>query len=100
MWCEHEDGVGGRAFDESLADLIVDKATKQFKGEKNDLKQANRNICIVGIQKEPTLLKKILREAERIKIILSTNKAASVFIENFQGDKTLQLSITREEFQG
>lgn len=84
LHCEVDTGVGGRQCDLLLAEAMTVMAEASLKED---------------IRSCPRALQRILRQAERTKIVLSTNKVSNVFIENLYKGSTFRTRIMRDTFE-
>lgn len=75
-----DETIGGRVLDKILCDCILEKVGLKFE-----------------IQSKPC--QRVLKEAEKLKKILSANNVVSINIENVTEDKDINTSVTREEFE-
>ncbi|WFD44322.1 lumenal Hsp70 protein [Malassezia psittaci] len=79
--------VGGLTLDLLLRDLLADAFDHQHASSMES-----------SIHKDKRAMARLLREANRVKHVLSTNAEASSYVESLANDLDLKTSITRDQF--
>eukprot|EP00929_Paragymnodinium_shiwhaense_P119025 TRINITY_DN90912_c0_g1_i1.p1 TRINITY_DN90912_c0_g1~~TRINITY_DN90912_c0_g1_i1.p1 ORF type:complete len:915 (-),score=410.13 TRINITY_DN90912_c0_g1_i1:381-3125(-) len=79
--------IGGHLMDLKIAEVMLKEFQEKFP------KLAD------GIAKNPRALRKLLTQAQKSKLVLSSNKAAGFTVESLYEDTDFQTTITREKFE-
>ena len=83
----HDQFLGGFAFDQVVAEMIIDAFEKKY-GDKAK-----------GIRQNPRAMAKVLKQANAVKTVLSANSEMPFKIESLYNDIDFSLHLNRADFQ-